>query len=128
MGQIYAFTTLFTLHLVKPIVGEWKSCRHKERFIEVILCRLRIGHTHLTHNFLLKKEDMPQCEKCIQPLTVMYILITCPHTETERRKHFGVFYKRRIPMHPRLILGEDPLVPLCNVINFLKESGFLDKL
>lgn len=116
------------LHLVKPIVGEWKSCRHQERFIEVILCRLRIGHTHLTHNFLLRREHLPECEKCQQPLTVIHILITCPYIETERRKHFRALYEHHIPMHPNQILGDDSPVPLSNVIDFLKESGFLHKL
>lgn len=44
------------LRLVKPIIEEWKSCSHQERFIEVVLCRLRIGHTHTTHNYLLTKK------------------------------------------------------------------------
>lgn len=41
------------LHLIKPVLGEWKSCKHQERFMEAILCRLRIAHTHLMHSFLL---------------------------------------------------------------------------
>lgn len=116
------------LHLVKPLLGEWKTCRHQERFVEVILCRLRIGHTHLTHNFLLTKEKQPICEKCEQPLTLIHILITCPDVETQRQKYFSKLYKEHIPLHPALLLGDHPLVPLSDVLNFLKEVDFLSKL
>ena len=116
------------LHLVKPLLGEWKTCRHQERFVEVILCRLRIGHTHLTHNFLLTKEEQPTCEKCQQPLTLVHILITCPDLETQRQKYFSKLYKQHIPLHPTLLLGDHPLVPLSDVLNFLKEGDFLSKL
>nr|XP_054931109.1 uncharacterized protein LOC129386858 [Dermacentor andersoni]XP_054931110.1 uncharacterized protein LOC129386858 [Dermacentor andersoni]XP_054931111.1 uncharacterized protein LOC129386858 [Dermacentor andersoni]XP_054931112.1 uncharacterized protein LOC129386858 [Dermacentor andersoni]XP_054931113.1 uncharacterized protein LOC129386858 [Dermacentor andersoni] len=70
------------LHTIKPLLSEWKSCSHKQRFYEVIVCRLRIGHTHLTHNFLFQNENPPTCEKCHEPLTVMQIIMTCPHIET----------------------------------------------
>ena len=29
---------------------------------EVALCRARIGHTYLTHSYILKKDPLPQCE------------------------------------------------------------------
>lgn len=116
------------LHVVKPFINEWKTCSHQERYIEVILCRLRTGHTHLTHNYLLRKEQQPTCEKCQEPLTVVHILITCPYLETQRRRYFAKLYKHHIPLHPSIILGDDPLVPLRNVFNFLRSTGFLDKL
>lgn len=116
------------LHLVKPTLGEWKTCRHQQRFIEVVLCRLRIGHTHLTHNFLLAKEEQPTCEKCQEALTLMHILITCPTIETQRQKHFSKLYKQHVPLHPALFLGDDPLVPLPDLLNFLKECNLLNKL
>lgn len=48
------------LHMVKPFLSEWKSARHEERFFEVILSRLRIGHTRLMHGFLLPGEERPE--------------------------------------------------------------------
>lgn len=116
------------LHLVKPNIEEWKSCSHQKRFIEVILCRLRIGHTHLTHNFLLTKQDKPVCEKCGDELTVIHILISCTKLETLRKKYFTLFYNEHIPFHPSLILGEDALVNMAYVFSFLREAGVLEKL
>lgn len=116
------------LHLIKPVLGEWKTCYHQERFIEVILARLRIGHTHLTHNYLLRKEAQPVCEKCQEALTVLHILITCPHLERQRQKHFHDLYKLHVPLHPSVILGDNPLVPIKDLINFLNDVGVLDRL
>ncbi|KAG1678079.1 Isobutyryl-CoA dehydrogenase, mitochondrial [Nymphon striatum] len=57
------------LHAIKPKLGEWAlSCR-KSRKEESILCRLRVGHTYLTHSFLLRNEAQPVCGRCQQPLT-----------------------------------------------------------
>ena len=39
--------------------------------------RLRIGHTYLTHSYLLKDEDPPICIPCNSLLTVEHILISC---------------------------------------------------
>ena len=40
--------------------GGSRIIRHEEN----VLTRIRIGHTHLTHCFLLKGEDPPQCIAC----------------------------------------------------------------
>lgn len=106
------------LHLIKPVLGEWKTCLHQARFIEVVICRLRIGHTHITHNYLLAGEEAPTCDKCQEQLTVMHILIACPHMETLREKHFRMFYRLNIPFHPMLLLGDDALIPIADVISF----------
>ena len=42
---------------------------------ESVLTRIRIGHTHLTHCFLLRGEDPPQCIACDCHLTVKHIYL-----------------------------------------------------
>lgn len=116
------------LHIVKPTIAEWESSKHEERYTEVILCRLRIGHTHLTHNFLLMNEDKPRCEECDQELTVNHMLLSCTKFEVLRKKHFRLFYDEHIPFHPSLLLGENALVKISSVFSFIKEAGFLSKL
>nr|CAI5849093.1 unnamed protein product [Callosobruchus analis] len=44
---------------------------------EVILTRLRVGHTRLTSMHLLRGEFQPQCYFCDLPLTVQHILNDC---------------------------------------------------
>jgi len=43
----------------------------------VLLNRLRIGYTRLTHSFLLSGDDLPECRTCQCPLTVKDILVEC---------------------------------------------------
>ena len=44
------------LHSVKPVLGDWQSSYRWCRKDEVVLCRARIGHTHLTHSYILRKD------------------------------------------------------------------------
>ena len=41
------------LHSVKPAWGDWQSSYRQCRKDEIVLCRARIGHTHLTHSYIL---------------------------------------------------------------------------
>ena len=43
----------------------------------VILRRLRIGHTRVTHKYLLSGDSQPLCDKCQCSLTVKHILLEC---------------------------------------------------
>ena len=47
---------------------------------------IRIGHTYLTHAYLLKKETAFWCTCCNQLLTVSHILIGCKIYENIRKK------------------------------------------
>jgi len=56
--------------------------------MSITLNRLRIGHTRLTHSYLLSGEDIPECGTCQCPLTVKHILIECVDLNDVRNKHF----------------------------------------
>ena len=51
------------LHSVKPVLGDWQSSYRRCMKDEVVLCRGRIGHTHLTHSYILRKD--PHLNVCI---------------------------------------------------------------
>ena len=53
-----------------------------------LLNRLRIGHTRLTHSYLLSGDDLPECGTCQCPLTVKHILVECVDLKDVRNKHF----------------------------------------
>jgi len=53
-----------------------------------LLNRLRIGHTRLTHSFLLSGDDLPECGTCQCPLTVKHIRDECVDLKDVRNKHF----------------------------------------
>ena len=50
---------------------------YRSRKEQVILDRLRIGHTRLTNSFLLKGEPPPECITCECQLTIQHILVDC---------------------------------------------------
>ena len=111
------------LKAIKPLVRKWNSSNHPDRRTSIILTRLRIGHTHITHNFLMKSgEDrqIPICEACQANLSVKHILTECPGLAEERRA---------FSMHGRSmsnILNDD-----CDVENlmlFLKDIDFYYKI
>ena len=57
---------------------------------EVIIHRLHIGHTFLTHGHLLKRDSQPQCSVCQTQLTVEHVLLHCPMWNAIRVNHFAV--------------------------------------
>jgi len=56
----------------------------------VVINRLRIGHTRLTHLHLLTGEDQPTCQFCRLPLTVNHILLECANLNTIPQRFFRV--------------------------------------
>ena len=55
---------------------------------EVVLTRLRIGHTSLTHKYLLQGEEKPFCVGCDTDFTIRHILTECQDFGEIRRKYF----------------------------------------
>lgn len=106
------------LRALKPKIGSWQSAGASSRREEVILARLRIGHTHATHSHHLGGDGPPACARCGDVLTVRHVLIDCCDFEIERARH--------LPGNPTLeaILGESPSVAISNVILFLNSVNF----
>ena len=46
---------------IKPVIGQSQPVIRIVRQEEVVLARLRIGHTRITHSYLLKREEPPYC-------------------------------------------------------------------
>lgn len=113
------------LHVTKPVLGAWESSSCKSRLYETLLCRLRIGHSFITHKYLLWGEDPPICDQCGDTLTILHILWSCPALEPKHRVYFPELFRQQIPFHPALLLGENPIVPFSRVIDFLTSIGIL---
>ena len=52
------------LFKIKPTLGVWLSGFRNSRKEEVVLSRLRIGHTYFSHSYILRQEDPPECTTC----------------------------------------------------------------
>ncbi|GBM36520.1 hypothetical protein AVEN_45999-1 [Araneus ventricosus] len=83
---------------------------------DVILTRLRVGHTFLTHRHLLHSDPAPICNGCNCILSVEHILCQCKDFYSRGQAHFGAHIIDLID-----ILGTNPCV---NVFTFLKEVQF----
>lgn len=81
----------------------------------MVITRLRIGHTRLTSQYMLRGENQPVCENCRLPLTVKHILEEC-------RKYSQIFSRHNLPRNIKELLSANPvinrkLIELCKEAN-----------
>ena len=65
------------LHRITPFVDGLLRPHLEYRQDQVVLTRCCIGHSRLTHVFLLKGEPQPECVSCQCLLTLEHILLEC---------------------------------------------------
>ena len=109
--------TFNKLHEIKPVLGKntiYRSLRREE----VVLTRLRIGHTRLTHSYLLEREDQPFGISCNATFTVKHFLIDCIEFSHMRRQFFQTNDLR--------YLFEN--VPTDKILTFLKHINVFNKV
>ena len=64
--------------LSRTLISVWGTSCSANRYSEVVLAQIRIGHTKLTHQHLMTQGAPPYCENCLVPLTICHILNECP--------------------------------------------------
>jgi ribonuclease HI len=93
------------------------------RLWSVCLTRLRIGHSKLTHGFLMERGPLPYCDDCIVPLSIKHILIECPSHSDVRNRIFGPGERTM-----KDLLGGDLCMFNGPLYRFVKELELLHKL
>ena len=78
------------LHEIAPIVNEPRTHHLSTRRDQSVFNRCRIGHSRLTHEFLLKGEPPPECIPCNCPLTIKHLLIECVDFNDVRQRFYQV--------------------------------------
>ena len=75
---------------INPLVCATSSNRQWER----TLARLRLGHSMLTHGFLMNRENAgpPMCHECGSPLTIKHLLTECMNFNQDRVLCFNQTY------------------------------------
>ena len=72
---------------IRSSIVDWPSSYSTNRRTEIILSRLRIGHTRMTHQFILESGDPPVCNQCNEALTVKHLLLRCSKYYQQRLKY-----------------------------------------
>lgn len=111
------------LRSVKPTVVKWIRQAGFTRKDEVVYNRLRAGHTHLTHSYLMDSSIqgvVPECELCHNAtMTIQHVLVECPALDRVRREILGE------PRSLDKMLGRT--VPQ-RVLRFVREIGLYPRI
>ena len=105
------------LFQIQPTLVEWRPVSRKSRREQVVISWLRIGHTRLTHSFILKQEPQPQCLTSQTTCTVKHILI--------ESRAFAVIRKLFFKVNSLTDLFEN--VKIDDVLFFLRETELYQK-
>ena len=76
------------LHEIFPVLKQCVVCPRTNRKEETMIARLHIGHSFITHSFLLKGEESPMCIGCDELLTIKHVLLTCSDLIQIRQSHY----------------------------------------
>ena len=101
-----------------PIVGEFNvsSLSRKE---QVIIHRIRIGHTRLTHSYHMEgRPNAPICSFCKVKLTVSHFMLFCNRFSAVRGRFFNVQGMHEL-FHS---------VSLRKILSYIKEIGLFNAL
>lgn len=108
------------LRNIKTTTTTWKTSYRTSRKEEVVLARLRIGHSLLTHGHLMKREDPPRCHTCNTPISIIHIIEECPN-------YVAYATKYNIPRDTKIVLSDhEPNV--TKIIQFFKDTGLYNKI
>lgn len=103
---------------VKPKIEIWPTLKYRRE--QVILNRLRLGHTRITHEYLFSRGRPPECQKCrAADLTVKHILTECNDTRTQRNRH-------GISNTLSEVLGSNPKTQ--SLLAYLEEIGMVNQI
>ena len=87
------------------------------------LARLRIGHTLITHSYLLKGEEAHECIPCNTDLTVKHLLIECIDLAPVWDKYFKVDSLKTlfdtVKLESLFDFLKETFLPLLRLLNIL---------
>ena len=109
------------LYEIKPKFFDKFQSFHLSKKDATVLNRISIGHSKLTHEYLLKNEVPPNCETCNTLLTIKHILIDC-------NKYNNIRNKLNICSNSLQTILKNDLNNFKNIIQFVKEIKLYNKI
>ena len=102
------------LYLLKPTLRPPKKFKHLTRAEEVVITRLRIGHTKATKSYILSRGPPTACQHCGQTLTIEHMLLECTVLQQIRDEYYTADSLRTL----------FETIPETCIVEFLREAGF----
>lgn len=103
-----------------PVLTEKLPMAVKNRKEETILTRLHIGHSYITHGFLLRKEGPPWCHGCDSRFSVKHFMTECGDLALSRERHLKVLYPTLGNVFRNCVLDD--------IFAFLKSTNLYSKI
>ena len=103
---------------IKPTLGVWPPGFRNARKEEVVLSRLRIGHTYFSHSYILRQDDPPECTACQEIYSVRHVLIDCINLGLIRPRFYSVSDMKTL----------FDTVSVDRILSFVKEVNLFDKI
>ena len=90
-GKLHGIAT-FVINFLrsKPSNGEYQSVIRNIRIEKIVLARISLAHTKVTHSYLLLCEGQPHYVGCDAPFTVRHFLLKCGDFAQVKNKCFCV--------------------------------------
>ena len=105
------------LRQIKSSPEPWKSSTQISRREEILITRLRMGHTKLTHTHLISHLFPPDCPKCHCEHVTVDHLFTCPSLTHIRTIH-GLPHNR-----PQAL--KNSIEYISSIISLLQEANLV---
>lgn len=83
--------------------------------VEMVMNRMRAGHSFATHSFKLSKDEPPVCNKCPELLTVEHMFSCDSGSRRRLRRKFDI-------VDWKVQIFKDDMIE--GIINFIKEAGY----
>ena len=116
--SVWETQTQNKLNELKPNFNSKCTFSNYSRKEQTKITRCRLGHTRITHSYILKNEQAPFCIPCNEPFTVKHFLITCAEFNYIRTKYFNVKTIKE--------LFND--IQTQKILDFLKEIRLFNKI
>lgn len=106
---------------IKKQLYPWKTSIRENRREEIVLSRIRIGHTRLTHLSLITEGNIALCNICNSTLTIEHVVTQCRKYTKERNECLG----QQIEVEE--ILG-DSEENIQKLLEFLKKTNLYKQI
>lgn len=122
------WTDLQLLNKIKHTIEIWDTAHRKIRREEVVLARLRLNATRLTHlTPYIERNFPPQCPQCNTINSINHILTVCQKYNNNRHQLKNYFQIKNIRFTLPNILTDDEHI-IRRVIAFLRETKLYDHI